>query len=480
MSEYIFNLVKTLNKTEKSRFTESFRQTKRLKYYKKMLAIYGSEEAYSSDLDRRVFKDVEGKLVYDCKAHFKDSLNSFLTSSKRFNSHQETIRKNFEIGCMLMNRLLHREAYKVLRKTYQLAKDCHEFLYAIMISEQIMYLERHEDITKYRVDIDNIKLRHSLHMKDLEDYVNFRTEFHLLWENLGMFYEKEGFRPYKRPSMALNGDKSFRLKYIIAEKEYYGSLLSDDLDKQYERLRALLNTIYDHKDDVKRNSNVKRNYYSYLCSFISLCINLKKFDSIDFAFAEFDFYSSNNSLEYNDSLKYKLQGMCNYAIYLGKHQMVKTLENEFLSRRITKKDFLAISCFVSLLYVYFMARKFDKCKEYIKRLDKCRLNAKTLTKKEIIRIISAIEENEYTYASTLISTFFNKSKLTEDTVFLKRFIKCLKLLVDKKEDSFVKLAKSILVQNSGLANQYALFYKYIAAKSKLIRSEEFTSLDLYV
>jgi len=202
MSEYIFKLVKTLNKTEKSRFTEGLRQTKRLKHYKKLLATYGAAESYNVGLDKLIFRDISSRLMYDCKAHFKERLNRFLISNKRLTSTQQTIRKNFEIGTMLEDRQMYDEAYKVFKKTYKLAKDCHEFLFAIMLGQRVMFLEKRHDLSRNRVDEKNIRARHLEHLKDVEDYLDFRKEYHLLWETLGKYHVKQGLKKYERQKLS--------------------------------------------------------------------------------------------------------------------------------------------------------------------------------------------------------------------------------------------------------------------------------------
>jgi len=473
MSESLYNLVKTLNKTEKIRFTESLRQTKRVKYYKKLLSIYGAAKSYSIDLDCRVFKKAEKKLIYDCKTHFKDSLNSFLITSSRYSSRQESIRKNFEIGCMLMERFLYKDAKKLLTRSYIQAKESSEMLMALMISERLMYLEKHEDITKYRVDLENIKFRHETHMNDIKKYMEYRNEFHELWIYLGLFYEKEGFKVYNRAQKKPNPESNFKLEFVKAEKEYYASIANDDVELRYEALKNILNTIYNNKDQVVKNTNIKRNYYSHLAAYVELCIHLRKDDNIKFALSEFDFYSIDNNREYNDSFKYKLASLCNYAIMVNKPELIIELESEFLSRKIVKKDFLATQCYVYLLKVNFLAKNWEKCTEYIKRLEKHNLVFRQQTVKQLSKIIIAIEREDFVYAHSLLSTY-NYSSIPQNVKFvIKNCIICLKYLAENKLSNFKKATDKLLSVFPERFDFYSVFITYLAAKAELLETASY-------
>jgi len=469
MSKYIFRLIKTLNKTEKSRFTESLRQTKRLRHYKKLLAKYGAAESYNSDLDKLIFKDLSNRLMYDCKAHFKERLNSFLISNKRVTSTHQTIRRNFEIGTMLVNRQMYDESYKVFKKTYKLAKDCHDFLYAVMLGERVMFLEKRDDLTRYRVDEKNIRARHLAHMKDVEDYLDYRKEYHLLWENLGKYHVKQGLKKYERPQVSHSSTPSFRLKFIIAQKLFCESQVSDDYELQLEKLEHLIKTVSENKDAVQLNSRIKVNYYPYLSRYMDLCVRHDKTEGFELIFAEFDSLLPANSQEYNVATKCKVMCACLQAIYLGQAERIAAIEAEFLSRKIFKKDFLATSCYVRLLSVHFIAGNIDKCKDYLKKLDKISLRPVTLTVIELMKIITAIEGREMIYADSLLGAFFNRSEQLDKSPFVKSYIKCLKHLAAGKMTSYKEACQTHFAKYPQSADYYSLIDIYLANKAGIER-----------
>jgi len=470
MSESIYNLLQTLNKTEKSRFSEGLRQTKRLGYYKKLLTVYGNAKAYNSELDIRVFKKAERKLINECKSHFKDALHNFLISSKKNSSKQESIRKNFETACMLMSRLQYVDALKLLKRTYKLAQENSEILYTLLIGERIMYLEKHKDITLHRVNLDNMKKWHTRHIQEIEKYKEYRLAFHELWINLGLFYKAQGFKEYNQSTIDEYVNNNFKLNYVSAEKEYYKSLLSNDFKTQHKHLSNLLNTLYDNKEHLD-NPSSKKDYLYYLSAFIGLCISVRKFDKVNFALKEFDSYALESKRLYNNSVKYKLIAYCKYVVFIGEPALVKDLEIEFLTKRIYKKDFLATACYAELLIVNCVLGNWDRCSEYISKLEKIKTTAYYVMMKDLIKIMVAINKKDYVYAQSLISTFNYKTVDKSSLKFIKKYVQILKHKVKSNSETPIVLIDELLQSTKVFPDNFVFFIRYLEANTSIHQSD---------
>jgi len=242
-----------------------------------------------------------------------------------------------------------------------------------------------------------------------------------------------------------------------------------NFELQLEKLEHLVKTVSENRDAIQLNSKIKLNYYAYLSEYMDLCVRHDKTEGFKVVFAEFDSLPSASTQEYNVATKLKVMCGCLQAIYLEQPEKIEALEAEFLSRRVFKNDYLATACYVRLLYVHFVAGNIDKCKDYLKKLDKISLRPVTLTVTELIKIITAIEGSEWIYADSLLSAFFNRCQQLDKSPFVKSYIKCLKYLAARKMTSYVASCKMHFIKYPKSADYYGIIDKYLASKAGVER-----------
>lgn len=289
MSLLLFNLVKTLNKSEKSKFIK----------WSKIYSDYQSTEYFKLfDLIDKMEKYEEAELRSKLKTTHLASLKNYLYNSilKCLRTHAATTNTRVELmeywtdTHLLLERGLVKQAYKRLEKAKKAAEKYHFDIISLelnflerrlvrqstksnkIVTQKIEQLikESNQTLTTVQEDFELLDLYEALFAKIRFDRKNLNeSDYNLLYQPIS-------------PNLSLNGI----ICYYFANSML--ATAQGKHQKKYELLQQLIKEFEQYEYLLKRDYDYQVRYIGFLNNYCVSCFRLNKLEEIPEVISKFD------------------------------------------------------------------------------------------------------------------------------------------------------------------------------------------------
>lgn len=414
MSKSLYDLIKTLSKAEKRVFSENLKKTKRLQFYRKLIIVYSRADAYSSELDQKIFKSEPSKFIGDCKNTFKDLLFRYLVSLEKNKGLEQQIEEKLCIAKMLFRRKQFTESNKILDKIDQLAQiyEFHELMVEIK-SFKIIIAHNMGMITK-EIDLDYFEALIADKQLAMDRFAQKQIGLNNGWLRSVKTQIKRGATQNKVGKQKVSIDRYKNLKSTFLEKKAELSIYIHDnkLSKAFDTLLFILDLAEQHSKVVLKAKLLGITYPEILATFIELNYMINKNQDIEKFLLRFEDIKPTSIYE---QCAYLFDKTIAYSVYALATNTPKTalveiekLELFFMDTNFSEAE--NFSSYSYYLFVFFATKQWDKCIEYIDIVDKkggAKWNNSLLF---LVRLICIYEKGELYYFNSLIDQFMSKRR----------------------------------------------------------------------
>lgn len=459
MSEFLFNFVKALNKTEKRLYLKSLNNTKRSNYYKNLILKYGRAEGYAESLDKNIFGELSNSVVSDCKNRLKDSLFHFLTSLQSKASIGGKIKQMLDVVSMLVERRQAEEATKILLKAEKLALKNECYFLLVMIQDKFIAMEESRFYIEDAIDLDYLKKLQKQRNRTIEKY---KEEVKSIDELQISTCEYAIIQGYKIPEISKSFIPNEFIDFLIPlnklEAKINRNMINCDDKLTYKYVDELINMIEKDLKVLNRYGWLISSYSRYLFLAVFYGIKLNKGKETSETLLKYDFVKPKTAFSKSRHLNYKTISYCKYAFYINKPCFAIEQIKQFESFYVTDLSYTLneVDTLFTALTLYFANGDFIKCEELVKALSKFDIAAFYQNVIKMIELVMVYESSDFCYLNSLIKQCENKnrkSKSEKDHVqFYKYFIKTVKALGQKEYNK----------ANAGFKLLYNLFAKDLA------------------
>lgn len=429
MSKSLFDLIKTLSKAEKRVFSEKIKNTKRMQFYTKIVAVYSKSDNYCIGIDRKIFKAENSKFISECKAKCKQLLYNYLVTLERNKAIPHQLEQQLKIAIMLARRKQFDESKKILKKIEPLAVkyECLEVLFKIR--NEKLKLARIFCMLNKELDIEYVQSLTEDKKKSFEMYLELdeaRDVFHLanlkISLNQHAIVEKSGNQKEEVHQVKKIGFKVLGLMTRFAEysvvNNHYAAL---------EEVEQLVNFVAENKDIVFKAYLAGLNYPSYILQYLEYALTLNRKVNCVRVLEMFDDIPTNSFMEKITLLNAQTTSYCIYALYENNPQLAlaQIAKNEefFSSNYIPENRHVVNAINLRfILIVYLALGEWDQCLNYITKMESHKISGWTASLNHLIKLICVYEKKDYHYFNSLINQHMvkrkkNKIKINDCTSF---------------------------------------------------------------
>ncbi len=410
MSKSLFDLIKTLSKAEKRVFSERIKQTKRMHYYAKLITVYSTSEHYSSELDQKIFRKEDAKMMGDCKYKCKQLLCDYLVSLEKNKAIELQIEKKYNVALMLKNRKQYPEALKVLEKIDKLATQYELIYLSVRIKTALIRLAYASSGDIFEIDSTYIKSLFEAKKKVVRqlgeiEHALDKTRLALLnWHiKVGAVRNVPGTKV-----LPAHHFKNLRVDLADAQTRYYSFMGDKNYPKALDALKHVLSLTENNLEIVLGAELLNLSYAIYLRSYFEIEIGIGMGRKIDFPriLKKFDQISCDTIKKANELMDAKTIAYCLYSLHLNKPSLA-------LPQIRAKEDFFQNSSFMEVTYnynlkfcvmVYFAMSNWQMCRKYIEKVETYGVTKLTGSIVRNIKLISIYEQNDTHYFSSLIQS----------------------------------------------------------------------------
>jgi|GEM_PF-1841538 len=414
MSKSLFDLIKTLSRAEKRVFSENLRQTKRMSYYAKLVAVYSKSEVYSLKIDVRIFRSESPKFISDCKTKCKQLLCDFLVTLEKNKGIRKQVEQKYKVALMLKNRRQFNEAKKLLEKIDSIATKYELLELLIQIKAQKISLALLLGSDNRKLDFENLKALiqdKEGTIQHLSNYNNVKDEAVLAAVN---YHVNIGAIECESQEEANNEDqfKSLGLTIGKHQEQFFKYLDNKNYKNALIESGKILLLAEQHKNIVLESELLIVGYTNYIFLYVELsCICNRKID-INHVLKKFDNIPCNSVKVRWEILRNKIVTGCIYALSIN-NPSIAVPWIEKAEQYLKQYYYLREDNTANVLYpicTYFAIGAWEKCLLYIDRIEANITDQNTGSTLFNFRLICIYEQNDLYYFNSLVNKLMARKR----------------------------------------------------------------------
>lgn len=414
MSKNLFDLIKTLSKAEKRVFSENIKKTKRMNYYIKLVTVYSKHEAYSPELDQKIFKSESPKFISDCKAKCKNTLYDYLVTLEKNKGIKKQVEHKLKIALMLKNRKQYEDAKKILEKIDKLATKYELLEELVEIKTQKIIVSMLIATSKSKIDMDYMKaliLDKRKAIKYLVDVHHARDDVRLaLWT----WHIKDGALSNELGNDKINSDQLKNLSIVLTEcqRKYCEFMREKNFKAAWDELEHLILLVNQNNDIVIKADLLTFSYAGYLVAYVMLSIVLSKRVDIKLILNQFDSLQYYTVKQQWAIVYYKRMASCSYALSINKPRLAAS-EMQEMTIFQERHKYLVNDNTANVIYplfTYFALGNWEECLAFVDTIELSESPPIVSSAVLNIKLICIYEQNDFYYFNSLINQLIARKR----------------------------------------------------------------------